>query len=34
MDEETGIWKVERIWVAHDCGKALNPTLVEGQIEG
>src|SRR2546421_499227 len=34
VDEETGIWKVERIWAAHDCGKALNPTLGEGQIEG
>ena len=34
VDEETGIWKVEKIWAAHDCGKALNPTLVEGQIEG
>ncbi len=22
------------MWAAHDCGKALNPTLVEGQIEG
>src|SRR4051794_16071458 len=34
VDEETGIWKVEKIWAAHDCGRALNPTLVEGQIEG
>ncbi|HEY2029112.1 MAG TPA: molybdopterin cofactor-binding domain-containing protein [Myxococcales bacterium] len=34
VDEETGIWRVHRIWAAHDCGKALNPTLVEGQIEG
>ena len=34
VDEELGTWKVERIWAAHDCGKALNPTLVEGQIEG
>jgi CO/xanthine dehydrogenase Mo-binding subunit len=34
VDEETGIWKVTKIWAAHDCGKALNPTLVEGQIEG
>jgi len=25
---------VKAIWVAHDCGKALNPMLVEGQIEG
>jgi 4-hydroxybenzoyl-CoA reductase subunit alpha len=34
VDEETGIWTVRKIWAAHDCGKALNPTLVEGQIEG
>jgi 4-hydroxybenzoyl-CoA reductase subunit alpha len=34
VDEETGLWTVTRIWAAHDCGKALNPTLVEGQIEG
>jgi CO/xanthine dehydrogenase Mo-binding subunit len=25
---------VEKIWGAHDCGKALNPLAVEGQIEG
>jgi len=34
VDEETGIWRVAKIWAAHDCGKALNPALVEGQIEG
>ena len=34
VDEETGILKVERIWVAHDCGRALNRTIVEGQMEG
>src|SRR5205807_5459377 len=34
VDEETGIWKVRKLGAAHDCGKALNPTLVEGQIEG
>jgi 4-hydroxybenzoyl-CoA reductase alpha subunit len=34
VDEETGIVTVEKVWVAHDCGFALNPTLVEGQIEG
>ena len=34
VDEDTGIVKVEKIWVAHDCGKALNPVLVEGQMEG
>jgi CO/xanthine dehydrogenase Mo-binding subunit len=34
VDSDTGIWTVEKVWAAHDCGKALNPTLVEGQIEG
>jgi 4-hydroxybenzoyl-CoA reductase alpha subunit len=34
VDRETGVVRVERIWAAHDCGRALNPTMVEGQIEG
>jgi 4-hydroxybenzoyl-CoA reductase alpha subunit len=34
VDPETGVVRVEKVWVAHDCGRALNPTLVEGQIEG
>jgi len=34
VDEETGMWSCKKVWAAHDCGKALNPTLVEGQIEG
>lgn len=34
VDEETGLVKVCKVWSAHDCGKALNKTLVEGQIEG
>jgi len=34
VDVETGKVKVENIWVAHDCGKALNRRLVTGQIEG
>ncbi len=34
VDEETGRVQVHKIWVAHDCGRALNPVLVEGQIEG
>jgi len=34
VDCETGIWRVERVWAAHDCGQAVNPMLVEGQIEG
>ncbi len=34
VDEETGEVRVIAIWCAHDCGKALSPVLVEGQIEG
>ena len=34
VDIETGVVDVVSIWVAHDCGKALNPVLVEGQMEG
>jgi 4-hydroxybenzoyl-CoA reductase subunit alpha len=34
VDEETGVVQVTNIWAAHDCGRALNPVLVEGQIEG
>lgn len=34
VDEETGRVTCTRLWVAHDCGRALNPTLVAGQIEG
>jgi CO/xanthine dehydrogenase Mo-binding subunit len=34
VDPETGFVRVEKIWVAHDCGRALNPLLVEGQMEG
>jgi 4-hydroxybenzoyl-CoA reductase alpha subunit len=34
VDVETGEVRVEKIWVAHDCGRALNPTIVEGQMEG
>lgn len=34
VDEETGMVTVEKVWCAHDCGRALNPVVVEGQIEG
>jgi 4-hydroxybenzoyl-CoA reductase subunit alpha len=34
VDPETGFVGVRTIWVAHDCGRALNPTIVEGQMEG
>ncbi|MCB9580117.1 MAG: molybdopterin-dependent oxidoreductase [Polyangiaceae bacterium] len=34
VDVETGRIIPERIWVAHDCGRAINPMLVAGQMEG
>jgi CO/xanthine dehydrogenase Mo-binding subunit len=34
VDMELGTTKVTRIVAAHDVGKAINPTLVEGQIHG
>jgi carbon-monoxide dehydrogenase large subunit len=34
VDTETGLIKVHRIAAAHDVGKAINPSLCEGQIEG
>ena len=34
VDLELGTTKVLSIAAAHDVGKAINPTLVEGQIEG
>jgi CO/xanthine dehydrogenase Mo-binding subunit len=34
VDEETGHVTVHKIWAAHDCGRALNPVGVEGQIIG
>jgi 4-hydroxybenzoyl-CoA reductase subunit alpha len=34
VDVETGTVEVKKIWIAHDCGRALNPVLVEGQMEG
>ncbi|MEQ1832408.1 MAG: xanthine dehydrogenase family protein molybdopterin-binding subunit [Candidatus Eisenbacteria bacterium] len=33
-DPETGFVQVKKIWVAHDCGRALSPVAVEGQMEG
>jgi CO/xanthine dehydrogenase Mo-binding subunit len=34
VDVDTGFVDVKKIWIAHDCGRALNPVLVEGQMEG
>jgi CO/xanthine dehydrogenase Mo-binding subunit len=34
VDVETGRITCNKVWVAHDCGRALNPMIVAGQIEG
>ena len=34
VDTRTGKVKVLKMVAAHDCGKAINPMLVEGQLEG
>jgi 4-hydroxybenzoyl-CoA reductase alpha subunit len=33
-DARTGLVEVKRIWIAHDVGRAINPLLVIGQVEG
>jgi 4-hydroxybenzoyl-CoA reductase subunit alpha len=34
VDEETGLITVDKVWVALDCGYAINPLAVDGQIQG
>lgn len=34
VDPDSGWITVPRVWIAHDIGRALNPTLVRGQVEG
>jgi CO/xanthine dehydrogenase Mo-binding subunit len=34
VDEVTGAVRVLRVWSAHDVGRAINPRMVEGQIQG
>ena len=34
VDIETGLVKVERVLAVHDCGRPINPKLVESQIYG
>jgi len=34
VDEATGVITVDKVWSALDCGHAINPLAVQGQIEG
>jgi CO/xanthine dehydrogenase Mo-binding subunit len=34
VDEQSGQVTIQKVWSAHDCGKAINPRMVQGQIEG
>ncbi|HEV2834028.1 MAG TPA: molybdopterin cofactor-binding domain-containing protein [Pyrinomonadaceae bacterium] len=34
VNPDTGIVTVERVWIAHDIGRSINPVLVMGQVEG
>ncbi len=34
VDEDLGTIRVEKVWAAHDCGFAINPLAVEGQVQG
>jgi len=34
VNSVTGWVHVPKVWIAHDIGRALNPTLVRGQVEG
>jgi 4-hydroxybenzoyl-CoA reductase subunit alpha len=33
-DARTGLIHLNKVWIAHDVGRAINPLLVEGQVEG
>jgi CO/xanthine dehydrogenase Mo-binding subunit len=33
-DKDTGLIRIDKVWIAHDVGKAINPVLVIGQVEG
>ncbi len=33
-DARSGLVHVNKVWIAHDVGRAINPVMVEGQVEG
>ena len=34
VDERSGLVGLNKVWIAHDIGRAINPTLATGQVEG
>ncbi len=34
VDPDTGVYRVPKVWMAHDIGRALNAAVAMGQIEG
>ena len=34
VEPDSGIVRVPKVWIAHDIGQCINPTLVIGQVEG
>jgi 4-hydroxybenzoyl-CoA reductase subunit alpha len=34
VDSDTGAVRVLHCWTAHDCGRAINPLAVQGQVQG
>lgn len=34
VNPDTGFYTVDKLWLGHDIGKAINPMLVIGQVEG
>ena len=34
VDPETGLYRPDHVWIAHDIGRSINPVLVLGQVEG
>lgn len=34
VDADTGMVAVDKFWIVHDCGRLINPLVVEGQVDG
>jgi carbon-monoxide dehydrogenase large subunit len=34
VDPDTGVVDLKKLAIVHDCGRVINPVIVEGQVEG